>query len=173
MELAISKVKSNKGAPGVDHMTVDEIDDYFKENGRKIRTEIRQMKYQPMPVKRTYIPKPNGEKRPLGIPTVRDRVVQQAVAYQLSQLFDKDFSKYGYGFRPKRGAQQAIEQALEYLNEGYEWVIDMDIEKYFDTVNHDRLISMLREQVKDRETLHLIRSFFKSGNHGRWARNNE
>ncbi|MFC4720680.1 group II intron reverse transcriptase/maturase, partial [Enterococcus lemanii] len=163
MELAISKVKSNKGAPGVDHMTVDEIDEYFKENGRKIRTEIRQMKYQPMPVKRTYIPKPNGEKRPLGIPTVRDRVVQQAVAYQLNQLFDKGFSEYSYGFRPNRSAQQAIEQALEYLNEGYEWVIDMDIEKYFDTVNHDRLISMLREQVKDRETLHLIRSFLKAG----------
>lgn len=163
MELAISKVKSNKGAPGVDNMTVDEIDDYFKENGQRIITEIRQMKYQPMPVKRTYIPKPNGEKRPLGIPTVKDRVVQQAIALQLNQLFDKDFSEYSYGFRPNRRAQQAIEQALHYLNEGYEWVIDMDIEKYFDTVNHDRLISMLREQVKDRETLRLIRSFLKVG----------
>ena len=163
MELAISKVKSNKGAPGVDNMTVDEIDEYFKENGRRIITEIRQMKYQPMAVKRTYIPKPNGEKRPLGIPTVKDRVVQQAIALQLNQLFDKDFSEFSYGFRPNRRAQQGIEQALHYLNEGYEWVIDMDIEKYFDTVNHDRLISMLREQVKDRETLRLIRSFLKAG----------
>src|SRR5699024_6059324 len=93
----------------------------------------------------------------------KDRVVQQAIALQLNQLFDKDFSEYSYGFRPNRRAQQAIEQALHYLNEGYEWVIDMDIEKYFDTVNHDRLISMLREQVKDRETLRLIRSFLKVG----------
>ena len=163
MELAISKVKRNKGASGIDNMPVDELDRYFEENGQAIRKEVREMKYQPMPVKRTHIPKSNGGKRPLGIPTVKDRVIQQATAQQLSQLFDRGFSQYSYGFRPNRSAHQAIERVLLYLNEGYEWVIDMDIEKYFDTVNHDKLISILREQVKERETLRLIRLFLKAG----------
>lgn len=163
MERAVSKVKSNKGAPGIDKMTVDEIEAYFRKHGKEITDTIHEMKYQPKPVRRVYIPKADGSKRPLGIPTVVDRVVQQAIAQQLSRIYDKHFSKYSYGFRPNRSAHQAMEQVVNYMNEGYEWVIDMDIEKYFDTVNHDKLISILREKVKDRETLHLIRSFLKSG----------
>lgn len=163
MELAIKKVKSNKGAPGIDHMRVDEIDHYFWKNGQQLIREVRDRKYQPKPVRRVYIPKTNGTKRPLGIPTVVDRVIQQATAQQLSRIFDSQFSEYSYGFRPNKSAHQAMKQVLGYLNDGYEWVIDMDIEKYFDTVNQDKLISTLREQVKDKETLHLIRSFLKAG----------
>lgn len=163
MELAKIKVKSNKGAPGIDKMPVNEIDQYFRKHEAELLEQLRTGKYQPKPVRRVYIPKQDGSKRPLGIPTVVDRVVQQAVAQQLSPLYDKEFSEYSYGFRPNRSAHQAIKQVLSYLNEGHEWVIDMDIEKYFDTVNHDKLISILREKVKERETLHLIRSFLKSG----------
>lgn len=163
MELAISRVKSNKGTFGIDKMTVDELDQSFHEYGAKLRKQIQERKYQPKPVRRTYIPKANGKKRPLGIPTVVDRVVQQATAQQLSRIYDPHFSEYSYGFRPNRSAHQAMNQVVNYLNEGYEWVIDMDIEKYFDTVNHDKLITTLRERVKDRETLHLIRSFLRAG----------
>ena len=163
MELAIAKVKSNKGAPGMDKMTVEEIDGYFHEHGEELINQICERRYQPKPVRRTYIPKSNGKKRPLGIPVVVDRVVQQATAQQLSRIYDKHFSEFSYGFRPNRSAHQAMNQVINYLNEGYEWVIDMDIEKYFDTVNQDKLISTLRERVKDKETLHLIRSFLKAG----------
>lgn len=163
MELAIAKVKSNKGAPGMDKMTVEEIDGYFHEHRKELINQICERRYQPKPVRRTYIPKSNGKRRPLGIPVVVDRVVQQATAQQLSRIYDKHFSEFSYGFRPNRSAHQAMNQVINYLNEGYEWVIDMDIEKYFDTVNQDKLISTLRERVKDKETLHLIRSFLKAG----------
>ncbi|GEQ39105.1 group II intron reverse transcriptase/maturase [Tetragenococcus halophilus] len=160
---AIEQVKKNKGAPGVDEMTVDELDHYFYQHGHTLVQEIRSMTYRPKAVKRVYIPKSDGKQRPLGIPSVVDRVVQQATAQQLSRIFDVHFSETSDGFRPGRSAHQAIEKVLDYLNEGYEWLIDMDIEKYFDTVNHDQLISTLRERVKDRETLHLIRVFLKAG----------
>ncbi|MCF1602898.1 group II intron reverse transcriptase/maturase [Tetragenococcus halophilus] len=163
MTQAIEQVKKNKGAPGVDEMTVDELDHYFYQHGHTLVQKICSMTYRPKAVKRVYIPKSDGKRRPLGIPTVVDRVVQQATAQQLSRIFDAHFSETSYGFRPGRRAHQAIEKVLDYLNEGYEWVIDMDIEKYFDTVHHDKLISTLREQVKDRETLHLIRVFLKAG----------
>lgn len=160
---AIKRVKANKGAAGVDKRTIYEIDDYFKKHQVEIKQSIRAMKYKPQAVRRVYIPKANGKKRPLGIPTVVDRVIQQAISQILMKIYDPEFSAYSYGFRPKRSAHDAMEQVLEYLDEGYQWVIDLDIEKYFDTVNHDKLISTLREQINDKTTLHLIRSFLKAG----------
>jgi len=160
---AIKAVKRNKGAAGVDGMMVDELDAYFALHRKEIKVQIREGNYKPSPVRRVYIPKDNGKKRPLGIPTVVDRVVQQMVAQILSLGYDKYFSDNSYGFRPNRNCQQAVEKALEYLNEGYEWVIDLDIEKYFDTVNHDKLISILRERINDAKTLRLIRQFLRAG----------
>ena len=160
---AIKRVKANKGAAGVDKRTIYEIDDYFKKHQVEIKQSIREMKYKTQAVRRVYIPKANGKKRPLGIPTVVDRVIQQAISQVLMKIYDPEFSAYSYGFRPKRSSHDAMEQVLEYLDEGYQWVIDLDIEKYFDTVNHDKLISTLREQINDKTTLHLIRSFLKAG----------
>ena len=160
---AIKRVKSNKGAPGVDKMTVDEIDSYFNANREAIKKQILEKGYRPQPVRRVYIPKSNGKKRPLGIPSVTDRVIQQAVAQVLSRIYDDGFSDNSFGFRPNRSAQDAVMRTLDYLNEGYEWVIDLDIEAYFDTVNHDKLISILREKVNESEVLHLIRKFLQAG----------
>lgn len=163
IDRAIKAVKQNRGADGIDKMTVGELDAYFALHRDEIKTQIREGEYKPNPVRRAYIPKSNGKKRPLGIPTVVDRVVQQATAQVLSLGYDKYFSEHSYGFRPKRNCQQAVEEALTYLNEGYEWVIDLDIEKYFDTVNHDKLISILRERINDAKTLRLIRQFLQAG----------
>ena len=163
MDKAIKSVKRNRGAYGVDKMSVKELDSYFAQHRDEIKTQIREGKYRPNPVRRAYIPKSNGKNRPLGIPTVVDRVVQQATAQVLSLGYDKYFSEHSYGFRPNRNCQQAVEEALKYLNEGYEWVIDLDIEKYFDTVNHDKLISILRERINDAKTLRLIRQFLQAG----------
>ena len=163
LDEAIKRVTSNKGVAGVDKMTVDEIDEYFKANKETVKKQILEKKYKPQPVKRVYIPKTNGKKRPLGIPTVVDRVIQQAVAQELSRIYDETFSDNSFGFRPHRSAQNAMMRTLDYLNEGYEWVIDLDIEAYFDTVNHDKLISILRERVFDSATLHLIRKFLQAG----------
>jgi len=160
---AIHAVQSNKGAPGIDKMPVGVLKSYFAEHGEEIKQQIRAKKYQPQPVRRVYIPKANGKMRPLGIPTVVDRVIQQAIAQVLSRGYERYFSEFSYGFRPGRDCHMAIAKVLEYLNSGYEWVIDLDIEKYFDTVNHDKLISILRERINDAPTLHLIRSFLKAG----------
>ena len=162
-EEAIRRVKANKGAPGIDKMPVEELKAYFVAKGKSIKQSLWDKTYDPKPVRRVYIPKPNGKQRPLGIPTAVDRVVQQATAQVLTRVFDPLFSEYSFGFRPNRDCHKAVAKAVEYLNDGYEWVIDFDIEKFFDTVNHDKLISTLREQVKDDRTLHLIRSYLKAG----------
>lgn len=160
---AMEKVKSNKGAPGIDKMTVKEIDEYFKEHKEEVKRAIIEMKYKPEPVRRVYIPKSNGSKRPLGIPNVVDRVIQQAIAQEINKIYEPIFSEHSHGFRTNRSCHKAVEEAINNLNEGYEWVIDLDIEKYFDTVNHDKLISILREQVNDKITLNLIRKFLRAG----------
>lgn len=150
-------VRRNKGAAGIDKMSVDVLDVYMPLHMDEIKQSIRRKQYKPSPVRRVFIPKPNGKQRPLGIPTVVDRVVQQATAQVLNRIYEPLFSEHSYGFRPNRSCHRAINQALDYLNAGYEWVVNFDIEKYFDTVNHDKLISILREQVNDSATLHLIR----------------
>lgn len=163
MDQAMKAVMRNKGAAGVDRRTVEQLPEYWEEYGEGIRSQIRNLKYKPQPVRRVYIPKPNGKKRPLGIPTVADRMVQQAAAQVLDGIFDSKFSDSSFGFRSGRSAHDAIRQALNYLNDGYEWVVDLDIEKFFDRVNHDKLISIIRAEMNEKEVLHLIRSFLKAG----------
>jgi len=160
---AYKKVVENKGAGGIDEMTVKELGDYIRENKDSIVNSLRNRTYMPKPVRRVYIPKSNGKKRPLGIPTVLDRTIQQAIAQPISDIYEKVFSEYSYGFRPNRSCHDAIKQALEYLNGGCEWVIDIDIEQFFDKVNHDKLIQILREQVNDSTTLNLIRKYLRAG----------
>lgn len=160
---AYKKVVENKGAGGVDGMKVEELGAYIKDNKDEIVQSIRNRTYMPKPVRRVYIPKDNGKQRPLGIPTVLDRVIQQAIAQPIIDIYEEIFSEFSYGFRPGRSCHDAIKQALEYLNEGYEWVIDIDIEQFFDKVNHDKLIQILREQVNDSTTLNLIRKYLKAG----------
>ncbi len=160
---AMKRVKANKGVAGVDKMTVEQIDTYFEEHKEEIINNIMNKKYKPQLVKRVYIPKSNGKLRPLGIPVVVDRVIQQAVAQRLVPIYENIFSENSYGFRPNRDCHLAIDRVLTHLNNGYEWIVDLDIERYFDTVNHDKLISILRENVNDSHTLHLIRSFLRAG----------
>lgn len=160
---AYKKVVENKGAGGIDKMTVAELGDYIRENKDSIVKSLRNRTYMPKPVRRVYIAKSNGKKRPLGIPTVVDRTIQQAIAQPISDIYEEVFSEYSYGFRPNRSCHDAIKQALEYLNDGYEWVIDIDIEQFFDKVNHDKLIQILREQVNDSTTLNLIRKYLRAG----------
>jgi len=163
MQRAVKRVFDNKGAAGVDDIPAEDAYLEFYDHGQEAMEAIRNGAYKPKPIRRVYIPKPNGEQRPLGIPTVMDRIIQQAVAQVLSSMYDSTFSEYSYGFRPNRSCHMAIEKSLEYLNSGYEWVVDLDIRKYFDTVNHDKLISILRERMNDARTLHLIRSFLQAG----------
>lgn len=163
LQKAIRKVKKNKGAPGVDKMTVQEVEEWFNQYKEELISKILNKQYKPMPVKRVYIPKPNGKQRPLGIPTVVDRVIQQAMLQVLSEIYEPIFSDHSYGFRPNRSTHMAMGEVLGYLNAGYEWIVDLDIEKFFDTVNHDKLISILRERVNDSRTLHLIRAYLQAG----------
>ncbi|WP_242993599.1 group II intron reverse transcriptase/maturase [Lachnotalea glycerini] len=160
---AYKKVVANKGACGIDEVTVEELGNYIKENQESIINSLRNRNYFPKPVRRVYIPKDNGKKRALGIPTALDRTIQQAVAQPISGIYEKIFSEYSYGFRPNRSCHDAIRQALEYLNSGYEWVIDIDIEQFFDKVNHDKLIQILREQVNNSSVLNLIRKYLGAG----------
>ena len=160
---AYLKVKRNGGSAGVDGMTVEEMLPYLKEHREELLEALRSERYKPKAVRRVEIPKPDGGKRMLGVPTVIDRMIQQAIVQVLQPMYEPLFSENSYGFRPKRSAQQAMKQALEYYNEGYTQVVDLDLAKYFDTVNHEILIGMLREQVKDERVIRLIRKYLKSG----------
>ena len=163
LNTAYKQVKKNKGSAGVDGMTVEELGLYLAENKNQIIEEIRQRKYKPKPVLRVEIPKPNGGTRLLGIPTAVDRVIQQAIAQILTPIFDKQFSEYSYGFRPKRYAEMAILKSLEYMNDGYDWIVDIDLERFFDTVNHDRLMNLISRTVDDGDVISLIRKYLVSG----------
>ena len=163
LNAAWKKVKDNKGAAGIDGMSVDEMLPYLKEHREELLESIRGGYYKPKPVRRIEIPKPEGGVRLLGVPTVIDRMIQQAIAQVLEPIFENTFSDNSYGFRPRRNAHQAIRQARRYYDEGYTRVVDIDLAKYFDTVNHDLLMDMLREQVRDKRVLTLIRKFLKSG----------
>ncbi len=163
MSFAYKKVRANKGSPGVDGMTVDELHLFLKQNGSQIKQSIREGTYRPKSVRRVEIPKPDGGKRLLGIPTVLDRVVQQAVAQVLSPIYEKEFSGNSYGFRPNRNAHQAVKKCKEYIEAGYKWTVDIDLAKYFDTVNHDKFMRLLSETIKDSRVLSLIRKYLQSG----------
>lgn len=163
MYAALKQVVSNKGTCGIDGITVLEIEAYIRENWKEIEKSIRERTYKPQPVLRVEIPKPNGGVRKLGIPTVMDRIIQQAMVQVISPICEKEFSEYSYGFRPGRSTQMAIEQILYYLNEGYEWIVDIDLEKFFDEVPQDKLMSYLHNIIKDPDTESLIRKYLKAG----------
>lgn len=163
MNRAFKKVRSNKGSHGIDGMTVDELLPYLKEKGDRIKQAIMEGTYSPKPVRRVEIPKPDGGTRLLGIPTVLDRVIQQAIAQVLSPIYEKEFSDNSYGFRPGRDAHQAIRKCKEYIDAGYKWTVDIDLAKYFDTVNHDKLMRILSRTIKDGRVLSLIRKYLQSG----------
>lgn len=163
MRLALQRVKSNKGAPGIDNMTVEQLPVYLKRHWVKIRQAILDGAYDPLPVRRKEIPKPDGGVRLLGIPTVLDRLIQQAVAQVLQKIWDYTFSEFSFAFRPERCQHDAIKCAYEYVKEGYRTVVDMDLSKFFDRVNHDRLMSRLATKIKDKRVLKLIRKFLTAG----------
>jgi len=160
---AYKKVVANKGSSGVDGMKVDELLPFLKENYETLKAELLEGKYKPQPVKRVEIPKPNGGVRLLGIPTVIDRLIQQAINQVINPIFDKGFSESSYGFRPGRDSHMAIKQAQRYINEGYKQVVDMDLEKFFDNVNHDLLMHLISEKIEDKRVLKLIRKYLNSG----------
>lgn len=147
----------------MDGMKVDELLQYLKENGDSLRQSILEGNYKPNPVRRVEIPKQDGKKRPLGIPTAVDRVIQQAIAQVLSPIFEEKFSDNSYGFRPNKSAHQAILKCKEYMDNGYKWAVDIDLEKYFDTVNHDKLIGLVYKEIKDIRVISLIRKYLQAG----------
>ena len=160
---AYKRVKANKGAPGVDGMTVEEALPWLKEHGRELTDSIRSGKYKPDPVRRKEIPKPDGGVRKLGIPSVKDRVIQQAIAQMLTPIYEPLFTEGSFGYRPGRSAQDAIYRIRGYADEGYEWAVLLDLSKYFDTLNHEKLLNLLRQEVKDERVIRLIKRFLKSG----------
>src|ERR1700722_4886619 len=160
---ALARVKANQGSAGVDRMTVQQLPEILKEHWPAIREQLLNGTYTPQPVKRVEIPKPDGGVRKLGIPTVLDRLIQQAVMQALQRSWDGTFSEHSYGFRPKRSAHQPVEQAQQYQAEGYRWVVDLDLEKFFDRVNHDRLLAKIAERGSDKRLLRLIRAFLRAG----------
>lgn len=163
LNLAYKRVKKKKGAHGVDGMEVEHLLQYLKDNGEMLRTTILDGKYRPSPVRRVEIPKDNGKKRQLGIPTVVDRVIQQAVQQVLSPIYDATFSETSYGFRPKRSAHDALRKCKEYADEGYTYVVDMDLEKFFDTVSQSKMIEILSRTIKDGRVISLIHKYLRAG----------
>ncbi|MBA2527023.1 MAG: group II intron reverse transcriptase/maturase [Pyrinomonadaceae bacterium] len=160
---ALARVKRNKGSAGIDGMTVEQLPAYLKQHWPAIREQLLRGRYKPQPVKRVEIPKPDGGIRKLGIPTVLDRFIQQAVMQVLQGRWDRTFSKNSYGFRPGRSAHQAVAKAQQYIAEGYRWVVDLDLEKFFDRVNHDKLMAQIANRVSDQRLLKLIRAFLRAG----------
>jgi len=160
---AYKQVRANHGAPGIDGMTVEDALPWLREHREELLESIRQGKYRPQPVRRKVIPKPDGGERKLGIPTVVDRIIQQAIAQQLVPIYEPLFSDGSYGYRPKRSAQMAIQKVKEYAEQGYTQAVLIDLSKYFDTLNHDLLMNMVREQVHDKRVVELIKRFLKSG----------
>ena len=160
---ALARVKANKGSPGMDGMTVQQLPEYLKQQWPAIREQLLSGTYQPQPVKRVEIPKPDGGVRKLGIQTVLDRFIQQAVMQVLQRKWDRTFSEHSYGFRPGRSAQQAVEAAQKYIAAGYRWCVDLDLEKFFDRVSHDKLMARIATKVSDKRVLKLIRSFLTAG----------
>lgn len=163
MNEARKKVRANKGSAGIDGITIDDLDSYIQENWATIRAQIRNRKYSPAPVKRVEIPKPNGGIRLLGIPTVMDRVIQQAIVQVITPICEPNFSEFSYGFRPGRNCEMAIGQLLQRINEGYQWLVDIDLEKFFDNVPQDRLMSLVNNLIKDGDTESLIRKYLQAG----------
>ncbi len=163
MILALRRVEKNKGSHGIDRMKVEELRPFLKQNWLTIKESILKGKYKPSAVRRVEIPKPDGGVRALGIPTVLDRLIQQAIAQTLTPIFDPQFSDNSYGFRPEKKAHQAVEKAKEYMNQGYKYVVDIDLEKFFDKVNHDILMSKLAKRISDKRVLKLIRKYLQSG----------
>ena len=163
MNRAYKHVTAKKSSAGIDGITVDNVSDYIKENWTRIEEEIRIRKYKPTPVKRVVIPKPNGGKRNLGVPSVMDKIIQQAMVQVLSPICEVHFSENSYGFRPNRSCHEAILKAKEIMNNGYKWVVDLDLEKFFDTVNQDLLISIIRRTVNEDKVVSLIRKYLQAG----------
>ena len=163
MTLAFKKVKAKKGASGIDRISVDEIQEYLKENWAGIKERIQKRKYKPLPVLRVEIPKPAGGVRKLGIPSVVDRIIEQAIVQVITPVVEPNFSEYSYGFRPGRRAEQAIIKLLEYLNDGYTYIVDIDLEKFFDNVPQDKLMTLVGKIIKDPDTESLISKYLKAG----------
>lgn len=160
---AFRQVKRNKGSAGIDGMTVDDLTAFVKQHWSRIAAQLLNGTYRPQPVRQVEIPKPKGGVRKLGIPTVLDRLIQQALLQILQAEWDRSFSHSSYGFRPGRSAHQAIEQAQCYINDGYRWTVDMDLEKFFDRVNHDKLMTLVKRRVTDERILKLINRYLKAG----------
>lgn len=160
---ALRRVEENKGSHGVDQMPVEGLRAHLMEHWRDLREAIRKGTYRPSPVRRVEILKPSGGVRLLGIPTVTDRFIQQALAQVMTPMFDPNFSEHSYGFRPNRRGHDAVREARAYMKKGYRWVVDMDLEKFFDKVNHDKRMAKVAEKVKDKRILKLIRRFLQSG----------
>src|SRR5205823_169739 len=160
---ALRRVKANKGSPGIDGMRVEKLPGYLKQHWPALREQLLSGTYQPQPVRRVEIAKPDGGVRKLGIPTVLDRFVQQAVMQVLQRRWDRTFSDSSFGFRPGRSAHQAVAQAQVYIAEGHGWVVDLDLEKFFDRVNHDKLMGQIAKRIEDRRLLKLIRAFLNAG----------